>query len=114
MRKIFLNEFGRLRSGWRVFIFSCAFLAISFLFVMVLRVIYAVLVQVGVALRFNVVANLIFHITTLVAALGGGYFCARLLDALPWPSLGLTFLRRWVRDLLVVFTDGFAALPSAV
>ena len=114
MRKIFLNEFGRLRSGWRVFIFSCAFLAISFLFVMVLRVIYAVLFQVGVVLRFNVVANLIFHITTLVAALGGGYFCARLLEALPWRSLGLTFHPRWLRDLLVGFAVGFAALAFAV
>lgn len=114
MRKIFINEFGRLRSGWRATIFSFACLAIYFLVVTALRVIHVVLFQLGAAPRFSVVANLIFSLTTLIAALGAGYFCVRLLEGLPWRSLGLTLHQRWLTDLVIGFALGFAALAFAV
>lgn len=115
MHRIFLNEFGRLRSGWRVLLFAFAFVAALLLLATVLRVAYVVLVNVGPTVPGQAfVADAIFRITLLVAALGAGYLCARLLEGLPWRSLGLTFHRNWFRDLLLGSAIGFAALVVAV
>jgi len=37
MHEIFINEFGRHRSGWRLVIFAAAFIALTFLIATVLR-----------------------------------------------------------------------------
>jgi membrane protease YdiL (CAAX protease family) len=50
----------------------------------------------------------------LAAALGAGYLCARLLEGLPWRSLGMTLHERWLRDLVIGSAIGFAALALAV
>jgi len=115
MRRIFLNDFGRLRSGWRVLLFIFAFFAVLFLLATVLRVAYLVLINVGPTVPGQAyVADAIFRLTMLLAALGAGYLCARLFEGLPWRSLGLTFHRRWLRDLLIGCAIGFAALAVAV
>jgi hypothetical protein len=59
-------------------------------------------------------ADLVFRFTLLIAALGAGYLCARLLEGLPWRSLGLTFHQGWFRDLIIGFAIGFGALGVAV
>jgi membrane protease YdiL (CAAX protease family) len=114
MPKIFSNEFGRLRSGWRAVIFCLAFLAILLLIVTVLRGIYVALVGRGPFPGLGFLPDLIFRISLLLAALGAGYVCARWLEGLPWRSLGLTFHQNWLRDLLVGFAIGFVALAIAV
>ena len=115
MRAIFFNDVGRPRSGWRVLIFCAAFLAIGFVFATILRVIYLVVHEVGPATPYlALVADLIFRIMTLVAALGAGYLCTRWLESLPWRSLGLTFHQGWLRDLVIGCATGFAALVMAV
>ena len=115
MHKIFVNEFGRLRSGWRALIFVAAFFAVLFLVASFVRGIYAVVHELGPAARFaEFIADLIFRFVLLIAALGAGYLCARFLEGLPWRSLGLTFHQGWWRDLLVGFAIGFAALAVGV
>lgn len=114
MPKIFSNEFGRLRSGWRALIFCFAFLAILLLIVTGLRFIYAALFEPGPSPGLGFLPDLIFRISLLLAALGAGYVCARWLEGLPWRSLGLTFHQNWLRDLLVGFAIGFVALAIAV
>jgi membrane protease YdiL (CAAX protease family) len=115
MHRIFLNDFGRLRSGWRVLLFIFAFLAALFLLATVLRVAYVVVLKVGPTIPGEAfVADAIFRLTMLIAALGAGYLCARLFEGLPWRSLGLTFHRSWFRDLLIGCVVGFAALLLAV
>ena len=115
MYKIFINEFGRLRSGWRLVIFIVAFIALSFLVATALRVVYAILTTAGPALpHASFVSEIIFRAGLLIAALGAGYLCARFLEGLPWRSLGLTFHRGWLRDLLIGSVVGFASLVIAV
>ena len=115
MQRIFVNEFGRLRSGWRVVVFSFAFFAALFVIATVLRIGYLVLVNVRPSVRSqDYVADAIFRVTLLTAALGAGYLCARLFEGLPWRSLGLTFHARWLGDLLVGCVIGFVALAVAV
>ncbi len=115
MHKIFLNDFGRLRSGWRVVIFVAAFIAISLILTTVLRVAYVIALQItSTRPQSQFVAEMIFRLSLLGAALGAGYFCARFLEGLPWRSLGLTFHARWLRDLLIGSAVGFGSLVVAV
>lgn len=114
MPKIFSNEFGRLRSGWRALFFVLAFLALAFVIVVVLRGAYAVLHELGPRPGLAFMPDLIFRLTMLSAAVGAGYLCARWFEGLPWRSLGLTLHKNWLRDLLLGFAIGFAALAVAV
>ena len=114
--RIFFNDAGRLRSGWRVLLFVLAFfLIITLLVNTVLRLAYALLHNFGPQIpHADFLADLVFRFTMLAAALGAGYLCARLLERLPWRSLGLTLHRGWVRDLLLGFAIGFVSLALAV
>jgi membrane protease YdiL (CAAX protease family) len=114
VRKIFINEFGRLRSGWRLLIFGAAFIALVFLMVTVLRVVFLFTGPRGPSGTSQMMAELIFRVGLLAAALGAGYFCAHFLEGLPWRSLGLTFHHGWLRDLVFGFVIGFASLVVAV
>ena len=115
MRRIFLNDVGRMRSGWRALLFCAAVAVISILLATVLRFGYVLLLNFGPSRPYApFVADLIFRFTILGTALGAGYLCARWLENLPWRSLGLTFHQGWVRDLLIGCAIGFAALAVAV
>lgn len=115
MRNIFINDFGRLRSGWRALIFVCAFIAALLLIVSVLRVFYVAFLTVGPQLpRYRFVPDLIYRFSLLSAGLGAGYLCARWLEGLNWRSLGLTLHQGWLRDLVIGCVAGFAALALAV
>jgi len=115
MSKIFINEFGRLRSGWRLGIFVATFIAITILLTTVLRIAYFLLREVTPALpHARFLAEMIFRTSLLISALGAGYLCARFLEGLPWRSLGLTFHRGWLRDLLIGSAVGLATLVVAV
>ncbi len=115
MHKIFINEFGRLRSGWRVLLFGFAFMAASFLLATALRIGYALLLATNLPFpRSNFLAEIIFRTGLLAAALIAGYLCARLFEALPWRSLGLTLHTGWLRDLIIGSAVGFVSLAVAV
>ena len=115
MLKIFINDYGRLRSGWRLLVFVFAFIAASLLLTNLLRVFYVAVVAIlPQPPRSNFVAEFVFRIALLAAALGAGYLCARFLEDLPWPSLGLTLHPGWLRDLVIGSVIGFASLALAV
>ena len=113
MHKIFINDVGRIRSGWRVLIFVAAFIALTLILVTVLRVVF-LFVGPRLSAARPLIGELVFRGSLLAAALGAGYLCARFLEGLPWRSLGLTFHRGWLRDLLVGFAIGFGSLVIAV
>jgi CAAX protease family protein len=115
MRRIFLNEVGRLRSGWRALLFCCAVFVIDYLLVTVLRVLYAFLINFGPSHPYaNPIADLVYRFIILGEALGAGYLCVRWLEGLPWRSLGLTLHHGWLRDLLIGSAIGFVSLAVAV
>jgi membrane protease YdiL (CAAX protease family) len=115
MRQIFINDFGRLRSGWRLLIYVFALIAASFLITTALRSAYVVLFAAAPRRSHSdFVLESIFRLAVVAAALAAGYFCARLLEALPWRSLGLTLHSGWFRDLLIGSAIGFASLVVAV
>ena len=57
---------------------------------------------------------MLYRVSLLATALAAGYLCARVLEGLPWRSLGLTLHSGWLRDLLVGSAIGFAAIVVAV
>ena len=115
MRGIFFNEFGRLRSGWRLLLFVFLFTAASMLLVTTLRIGYAALHNAIPRPTYaELIFDLIYRFTLLIAALGGGYLLAKYVEGLPFRSLGLTFHEGWLRDLLIGCAVGFAALGLAV
>jgi uncharacterized protein len=115
LHKIFINEFGRLRSGWRVLLFVFAFIAAWFLIATSLRIVYAAARTAAPSLPYAAFASdVIYRVSLLAAALVAGYLCARIFEGLPWRSLGLTFHRGWLRDLIIGSVIGFASLVVAV
>jgi CAAX protease family protein len=115
MRNIFINEFGRLRSGWRVLVFIAAVIATALLIATGLRVAYVLVLFVAPQLRQPpYIADMLFRFSILAAALIAGYLCALWLERLPWRSLGLTLHAGWLRDLLIGWVIGFISLALAV
>ena len=113
-QNIFVNSAGRLRSGWRVLIFIAVFVALLFLLSTLVRVGYAVGLQLAPNRspgRFT--EDLIFRLMLFVAALLAGYICNRWLEGLPWRAFGLTRHAGWWRDLLVGSLIGFVSLALA-
>lgn len=115
LHSVFLNEFGRLRSGWRLALYIFAILAFVIFLETFLRIVYAVGRTFIPPFPYaSYYANIAYRLTLLGAGLGAGYFCARFLEGLPWRSLGLTLHRGWLRDLIVGTAIGFAAMALAV
>jgi membrane protease YdiL (CAAX protease family) len=115
MKQIFTNEFGRLRSGWRVLAFILALIAITILLTSLGRIAFGLVVlAAGTISHPWFVSEIIFRTAMLGAALIAGYLCARFLEGLPWRSLGLTLHAGWWRDLVVGFVVGFVSLAIAV
>ncbi|HEU4766301.1 MAG TPA: CPBP family intramembrane glutamic endopeptidase [Pyrinomonadaceae bacterium] len=115
LHTILINEFGRLRSGWRLLLYVFAFIAASFLVATVAGGAYLVGRAVYPSFPYpGYVADLIFRFSTLCAALIAGYLCVRLFEGLPWRSLGLTLHKGWVRDLVIGSAIGLGSLVVAV
>lgn len=112
---VIFNKVGRLRSGWRLAIYILAFIALWVVFETFVRIIYlAGRTFIPPYAYASYFANVAYRFTLLAAGLGAGYFCVRLLENLPWRSLGLTMHQRWVRDLIVGTAIGVAAVVFAV
>jgi membrane protease YdiL (CAAX protease family) len=114
LRKIFLNEYGRLRSGFRFLIFVFAFIFITLAVTTAMRAAYAGLHDAFPRIPYaEFFQNLIGKLPDLLAALIGGYLCTRVLEGLPWRALGLTLHKLWARDFLIGSAIGISSLVLA-
>lgn len=113
--KIFINDVGRLRSGWRASIFVVGFIAAMILITTLLRIGYAIFHNALPGIPYAAaLEDLVSRVALIIAALGVGYFCARFLEGLPWRSLGLTLHVGWFRDFLIGSVVGIISLAIAV
>ena len=108
MHKVFINNFGRLRSGWRASLFVTAFIA-GYIFLGTLVWLISGLLPVP-----SWMLELFFRGGLVVIALGLGYLFASALEGLPWRSLGLTIHHGWLKDLIFGSVIGFLTLVVAV
>lgn len=109
---LFLNDAGRPRSGWRLGLFVCAFVA---LFLLLSSAAY---VGFGIAGFFHLRSGsfgkeIAFRLTFLGAGVLAGWICNYWLEGLPWRALGLSLHSGWWRDLLVGSLIGIASLIVA-
>lgn len=113
-RKIFINQVGRLRSGWRLLIFFALNLIVYFVLSTGARIFYAIAIRIAPTRDISeFLQSMIYRSVMLATALIAGYICARWLEGLPWRSLGLWFHARWVRHFLVGSAIGVASLALA-
>jgi membrane protease YdiL (CAAX protease family) len=112
LRSIFLNENGRLRSGWRVAIF----LALIILAGLFLGLIAAgFLVATGLNIEEHRAPFLLVNgILSLIPALVFGWLCGWLLEDLPFRALGCWFTKGWVKHLLLGCVFGVVTISIAV
>jgi membrane protease YdiL (CAAX protease family) len=114
LHQIFLNNVGRVRSGWRLITYTGLFVVLMFVATGALRVVYALAINLVPTLapgeHFE---DLIFRLTFLAGALLAGYICASFIEGLPWRSLGLTLHSRWLRDLILGSGIGVVSLALA-
>lgn len=112
--KLFINDAGRLRSGLRLALFVLVYLVLLFLISTIVRVVYAGGIYLLPNLRAGFyIEDLAYRLIILTTSLGAGYFCARLIEGLPWRSLGLSFHTRWFKHLLMGTGIGIASLALA-
>ena len=114
LRNIFINENGRLRSGFRLVIFVAAFLFIATALMATIGLAYALLHGRLPRIPHEAfLQNLIYRVAMLVAGLGAGYLCTRFLEGLPWRALGLSLHEKWFQQLVVGSAIGIASLVLA-
>ena len=111
MRTIFINDFGRLRSGWRLLLFIVGVIFTYSILGIIVRLLNELVPRTP---YWQAALELIFRTGLIVIALGVGYLLARVVEDLPWRSLGLTPHQGWFRDLVIGSVIGFAALVLAV
>jgi len=112
IRTPFINQYGRLRSGWRILIF--AFLLLVLINIADLTL-YGIRRSAGGRFPWpDPVEAILNRLFLLLSALGAGYLCTRVLEGLPWRALGLTFHKLWYRDVIVGAAIGILTLAAAV
>ena len=105
----FINENGRLRSGWRFLIFVLLFIA----FIMGSDALLF-FVRFSTLPHGDYVSEVVHRTFLIVCALLAGFLTARFIEGLPWRSLGLCFHRRWFFDLFMGSLVGLLTLALAV
>jgi membrane protease YdiL (CAAX protease family) len=114
LRSIFINEYGRLRSGFRLVIFVAAYLFIWIALTATIGLAYALLHdRLSRLPHEEFFQNMTYRVPLLVAALGAGYLCTRFLEGLPWRAVGLTLHDKWLQHFIVGSVIGIASLLLA-
>lgn len=110
-RKIFINEWGRLRSGWRVSLFALIYLALQLI---IGSISFFILSFFSLGLPpGRYIENAIFRLVLLSSAVLAGFVSTRFLEGLPWRAMGLTLHRNWMTHFLVGSVIGAGSLGFA-
>lgn len=108
----FLNDAGRLRSGWRFGIFVVVYAALLFLIGSVVDRSFAIARLLKLT-PSHLVEDFVFRLVLLSSGVLAGWICNHWIEGLPWRALGLSFHRRWFRDLLTGSLVGVVSLVLA-
>lgn len=110
--EIFINQFGRIRSGWRFTIFLLAFIFFVILFGGA-----AGLILSALAVDFRSGSLLYIVVSSSISlglALLLGWLCGKFLEDLPFRALGAWFTENWLKDLIAGLLIGAFTLCLAV
>ena len=105
-KEIFINQTGRLRSGWRFLIFLLTVLFVSSFFGAIVRgTLYRLPIGFGESSLLSLINQ---NIVLLLVSLFVGWLCGKFFEGLPFRALGCWFTKNWFRDLI------FGSLLGAV
>lgn len=111
MQTIFINEFGRLRSGWRFAVFLFAYTFLSLFFAESVKFLL-VRLPIGYSddglLGFFVPVFIFAAVSILV-----GWLCGRFLEGLPFRTLGIWLTKNWLKDFCLGILFGAASILLA-
>lgn len=117
LRSVFLNDTGRLRSGWRFLIFIAlllpAFFAIGRIVITLLHLVAGPRATILLNSNWGFVVQ---SVMVLASSTVVGWVCGKLLEGLPVGALGWALHRRWWRDFLFgsIFGAGSLLLAAAI
>jgi uncharacterized protein len=108
------NDAGRLRSGWRLLIFTLVYLVILLILGVLFRLALALVpAQAAQAILKSAWGWIAQAILLLVPAVLAGWGCGAKLEGLPFRALGWSPHMGWRRDLLLGSLIGAASLVAA-
>src|SRR6266404_472537 len=111
---LFLNNAGRLRSGWRLGLFVLIFALVMLALGKLVQVVYAVALLINPQANVSAfLADGIFRFLFLASAVLAGWICNRWLEGLRWRVLGLSFHANWLRDFWIGSLIGIGSLATA-
>ena len=106
LKGIFINEFGRLRSGWRFATFLGVFIFVS---LVVGTFAAAILLFVHIDINSHRALFITLNgVLSLIPAIGLGWLCGWFFEGLPFRALGCWFTNGWLKHL------GLGCLVGAV
>ncbi|MEO6333893.1 MAG: CPBP family intramembrane glutamic endopeptidase [Pyrinomonadaceae bacterium] len=111
IRPAFVDETGRVRSGWRFAIFCVGFICVVVVLGGVAGALLGLLDSSVVAGGAGLVAT---ALTALTGGLLVGWLCGKYLEGLPFRALGAWFTRHWLRNLIAGILFGAGTLALAV
>jgi len=117
MTEIFINQTGRLRSGWRFLLFLLSVLFFASLFGAVVREIF---LNLPIGFDENSLLSFIYpNFILLTVSIFVGWLCGKFLEGLPFRALGCRFTKNWLKDLSLGLILGavsilFAALVGII
>ncbi len=115
--ELFINQTGRLRSGWRFLLFLLSILFFASFFGVVVREIF---LHLAVDFDGNSLLSFIYpNFILLTVSIFVGWLCGKFLEGLPFRALGCWFTKNWLKDLSFGLTLGtisilFAALIGII
>ena len=110
--KFFINENGRLRSGWRFAVFLLLF--VFFVFFAALISNFTVLILSTTLGLGNGWSRVVGNSLSFGAAILVGWLCGKYLEALPFRALGAWFTKNWLKDFVLGLLLGAFSLGLAV
>jgi len=111
IQTIFINEYGRLRSGWRFAVFLLAYTFLSLFFAESVKILL-VRLPIGYSddsLLGFFVPVFIFAVLSILV----GWLCGRFLEGLPFRALGVWLTKNWLKDICLGVLFGAASILLA-
>lgn len=109
--EIFINQTRRIRSGWR---FCFFLLALIFLLIALGGILGAILYYLPIGFsQDSLLGFVIPNVILFSASILVGWLCGKLLEGLPFRSLGAWFTKNWLKDFGLGLLLGTASISLA-
>lgn len=112
LQQIFLNQYGRLRSGWRFTVFLSSFIFFVMIFGSLIYAVFSALqIDISSESFLFILSNSLISLSLAVLL---GWLCGKFFEDLPFRALGAWFNGNWLKDLFLGLLIGTISIGLAV